>query len=198
MCQVVATWPGVHTGAMSEDDRRAQILVAALRAFSTYGVAKTTMADIAASSGLSRPGLYQYFENKEDILVALIVQVIGDAADRAVAATEGDGTVAERIEGLLQRWFGDLYAELRASAHGIDLVEMKAGRAKPTLDEISGRVRAAAQALLGAGSRPELIDLLLLAPAGLKADAPDVTTYRSRLTALGASVTAALGSTEIS
>lgn len=180
------------SASSSDADRRTAILDAGLDAFSAYGFAKTSMADIATRARMSRPALYQYFGNKEDILVAVLVRVLGDAADRALAALDGPGDLADQLDAFLQRWFGDLLAELRASAHGIDLIEIKTGRAKGEVDAINERVRQAVAAKFGATGAAHLDDVLLLAPAGFKADDPPLTRYRRRLTALARSVAAAV------
>ncbi len=160
------------------------ILDAALSAFSTYGAAKTTMADIAEAAGGSRPALYQYFDEKEAILVGVLVRVVGDAAENAIAELAKPGSLEHQLDGFLQRWFGDLVAELRTTAHGIDLVEIKTGRAKPASDRINQRVRSAVSRHLKLAGAPQLTDLLLLSPVGLKSDGPSTAVYRRRLSAL--------------
>jgi AcrR family transcriptional regulator len=53
------------------EERRLQILDAALRCFSRDGFHGTTTADIVRESGLSQGALYLYFATKDDIVVAL-------------------------------------------------------------------------------------------------------------------------------
>jgi AcrR family transcriptional regulator len=53
------------------EERRQQILDAALHCFSRDGFHATTTADIVRESGLSQGALYLYFATKEDIVVAL-------------------------------------------------------------------------------------------------------------------------------
>lgn len=55
-----------------KEDRRAQILYAALAVFSRRGLAATKIADIAAQAGLSHGLVYHYFASKEDIFVELV------------------------------------------------------------------------------------------------------------------------------
>lgn len=56
--------------------RMAQILDAALEAFSQAGYAATRMDDIAQRAGLSKGGLYAHFESKEAIFEALVQAVL--------------------------------------------------------------------------------------------------------------------------
>jgi TetR/AcrR family transcriptional regulator len=44
-----------------------QILDAAYECLNRHGVLKTTMDDIAKAAGMSRPAVYQYVRNKEDV-----------------------------------------------------------------------------------------------------------------------------------
>ncbi len=50
------------------DDRRGQILEAALRVFARQGFAQTTNADVAREAGITTGLIYHYFENKEALL----------------------------------------------------------------------------------------------------------------------------------
>ena len=49
-------------------DVRSQIIEAANARFKHYGYGKTTMAEIAADSGMSAANLYRYFKNKQEII----------------------------------------------------------------------------------------------------------------------------------
>lgn len=178
---------------MVDGERQVAILDAALGAFSNYGVAKTTMADIAEAAGVSRPALYQYFEDKEDILVAVLVRVMGTAADNAIAQLAAPGPLEQQLDGFLQRWFGDLVAQLRTTTHGIDLVEIKTGRAKPAVDAINQRVRSAVSSHLEQAGAAHLTDVLLLSPVGLKSDTPSTAAYRRRLTDLASALAVSAG-----
>ncbi len=55
------------------EERRNQILEAALRVFARAGFRETRMDDIVAESGLSKGALYWYFKSKDDIITALLV-----------------------------------------------------------------------------------------------------------------------------
>ena len=58
---------------MKREERRRQILDAALSCFSKDGFHQTSMPDIVQQSGLSHGAVYVYFRSKEDIIVALAV-----------------------------------------------------------------------------------------------------------------------------
>lgn len=54
-----------------KEDRRAQIVAAALAAFARRGFAETSMRDILAESGLSAGAVYSYFPSKDDLVLHL-------------------------------------------------------------------------------------------------------------------------------
>ena len=61
-----------ETNQHIKDERREQILSAALLLFSTKGLSATKIADIAAKAGVSQGLLYHYFSSKEEMFTNLI------------------------------------------------------------------------------------------------------------------------------
>ena len=62
------------TAATSADDARERILAAAERCIDRHGIRKTTMDDVACEVGLSRPSVYRYFADRDDLLIELITR----------------------------------------------------------------------------------------------------------------------------
>ncbi|HEY66092.1 MAG TPA: TetR/AcrR family transcriptional regulator [Caldilineae bacterium] len=60
------------------EDRRTQILQAAMACFARQGYHRTTMDDIVHESGLSKGSLYWYFKSKKDLFLAIIDAWISD------------------------------------------------------------------------------------------------------------------------
>jgi len=52
-------------------DKRQRILQAAVQAFSEKGYSKATIAEIAHKAGVADGTVYEYFENKEDVLLSI-------------------------------------------------------------------------------------------------------------------------------
>jgi AcrR family transcriptional regulator len=69
--------------------------------FSRRGYRATSMNEIAAAVGLSKPTLYHYFHNKEEILVRLYEEVMSDAVDNAVEVSTAVGEPLEVLHRLL-------------------------------------------------------------------------------------------------
>ncbi len=79
--------PSARLGA---DERRTQLLEAALSTFGAKGFTATSMNDVALSAGVTKPVLYQHFESKHHLylellsetraeLVALLETAVGEA-----------------------------------------------------------------------------------------------------------------------
>jgi AcrR family transcriptional regulator len=69
--------------ATSTDDARERILAAAERCIDRHGIRKTTMDDVACEVGLSRPSVYRYFADRDDLLIELITRHARSLLDRA-------------------------------------------------------------------------------------------------------------------
>ncbi|MFI6310264.1 TetR/AcrR family transcriptional regulator [Nocardia fusca] len=54
------------------EEARGQILDAAQSTFLRFGVAKTTMDDVAKAAGVSRPTIYRYFRDRDTLIAELI------------------------------------------------------------------------------------------------------------------------------
>ena len=57
------------------EERKSQILDAAMKTFAEKGFHKTRMSDIADASGLSKGSLYWYFDSKDAIILNLLERV---------------------------------------------------------------------------------------------------------------------------
>ena len=66
--------PSQPTAATTTDDARERILAAAERCIDRHGIRKTTMDDVACEVGLSRPSVYRYFADRDDLLIELITR----------------------------------------------------------------------------------------------------------------------------
>jgi AcrR family transcriptional regulator len=80
------------------EERKSQILDAAMETFSQKGFYRTRMADIAASSGLSKGSLYWYFESKDAIILKLIDRVFEFEIKDLKALLVDDRPAVERLE----------------------------------------------------------------------------------------------------
>jgi AcrR family transcriptional regulator len=78
-------------------DTRARIQEVARELFAVKGVQRTSLQDIAARLGISKPALYHHFSSRED-LVRSIVQPLIDGGEEFVRSCEGrEGVTAREI-----------------------------------------------------------------------------------------------------
>jgi AcrR family transcriptional regulator len=89
------------------EERREQILDAALRCFARNGFHHTTMADIAREAGLSVGASYRYFESKDDVIEAMAEERHAREASRTATAFEGE-PAAPSLRALARGYLGML------------------------------------------------------------------------------------------
>lgn len=70
-----------------DDDTSRRILDAAVERFTTFGIRRTTMEDIAAAAGIGRATLYRRFAGRDDVVRATVTR------EMARFVTTVDGTV---------------------------------------------------------------------------------------------------------
>jgi AcrR family transcriptional regulator len=68
--------------------------------FARKGYAETTLDDLGAATGLSRPSLYAAFGDKEQAYIAALEDYAQKSADSAEAALSAPGRLVERLEAL--------------------------------------------------------------------------------------------------
>src|SRR3954451_16923744 len=73
---------------LSRDDRMEQTLGAAHELFAERGYAAVTMDEIAAAVGVTKPLLYNYFGNKEQLYIACMERA-GDSLIKTIAGSVG-------------------------------------------------------------------------------------------------------------
>ena len=202
MCQAVrmVEMVGDDRDARRGDPQRRAIHAAAIAQFSERGFGSTSMANIAEAAGMSRPALYQYFRNKSDIYASAFVALFDDHVDLSLEALAVDGSTADRLDGYLQRFEGDLWEQMAASKHSEEIMSAKSEDTAEEIQQVVARLRNGLaefleQATPGrsqavAARRAEWAEVLALSPKGFKFDTPAVAVYRRRLTTLARGVAA--------
>lgn len=104
------------------NQREENIVEAAVRLFSRYGVKRTSMNDIAAEAGISRQTLYNAFSNKDEVLQATIRLF----ADRSVAGIEAGlestNDLGERLDVIFRHVAIEHFDLLHASPNAEDII----------------------------------------------------------------------------
>ena len=84
-----------------DDDRRARILEAALEVCQRHGVEGARMEEVAARAGVSKGTLYRYFESKEELLLATVIDSYEQNLPLFDAGADPTSDPADRLDALL-------------------------------------------------------------------------------------------------
>jgi AcrR family transcriptional regulator len=96
------------------EERREQILDAALEVFSRTGYHVTNVSDVAAQAGVSQGTIYWYFESKDELFQATLLSAFGDIGEEAIGALSECETATEKL-----RMLADSMVGLAEEAEGL-------------------------------------------------------------------------------
>ena len=95
------------------EQKARRVLACATDVFSRYGYARTTMGEIAAAAGMSRPALYLIFPDKEAVFEAVVQQMDDETHAKIGAGLAKLGGLRDKLLHACQTW----------GSHGVDLAE---------------------------------------------------------------------------
>jgi AcrR family transcriptional regulator len=172
----------------------AHILDAAFETFIRYGFRRTTMGDLAAAAGVSRPALYTHFRNKEDLFRAVAARELNAAVERGLAELERPGHLCDRLLNAYRRWCGDFLALFETSPHAREILDLNHAIAEDITAAAAERFHQGVVAtieqaavtgaidLSRSGRTPtELMQLLTDVSVGAERRLSDPATYQGRL-----------------
>ena len=96
---------------LPRDERRAQLLAAALEVFTAAGYHSAAMDEIADRAGVSKPVLYQHFPSKLDLYLAVLdthIDSLVFAIQKAIQSTPDN---AKRVQATIGAYFDFIEAE---------------------------------------------------------------------------------------
>lgn len=80
-------------------ERKTALTQAAIAVFAERGYHRATMQAVAERAGVSKGGVYEYFESKEQLLLAAAEMLLSAVFEQSMDTLEhGDGTVHDRLE----------------------------------------------------------------------------------------------------
>src|SRR5213596_602037 len=77
----------------SAEDRRREIMDAAVEVFTSKGVAGATVSDITQAAGVAKGTFYLYFDSKEHVVAALRERFVAELTGHAAPFIEAIGRV---------------------------------------------------------------------------------------------------------
>ncbi len=82
---------------------RQRLLGAGQKQFTTYGLKKTNVQELAAAAGISKGAFYLFYESKEALLMDLMEQAEASYRQQVLAAVDSPGPSArERLYSILR------------------------------------------------------------------------------------------------
>lgn len=101
LCTIVLNTP--HSFGMALDQKQEAIIGAAIKRFAHFGVAKTTMTEIAADLSLSKASLYYYFPDKLNLYAAVLTTITESGAREDDEKLESESDPFKGIRFFLKR-----------------------------------------------------------------------------------------------
>jgi AcrR family transcriptional regulator len=115
----------------SSDERREQVIAAAVKEFAANGFHATSTSSIAKRAGISQPYIYALFPNKRELFLAVDRHVVDRIRQAFLEVARGHTTPEERLEAM-----GHAYIELLANRDEIRFqMQAHAAAGNPDLAE---------------------------------------------------------------
>lgn len=101
-------------------DTRERIIQTALRVFLAEGYAGASLKEVARQAGVTKGGIYHYFESKEELFAEAVAFLTGGMREWSAARFGSIGTAREALAALLgsARPMADAFAELVGEDRG--------------------------------------------------------------------------------
>ncbi|CAH2598985.1 TetR/AcrR family transcriptional regulator [Rhodovastum atsumiense] len=126
--QPVAASPFLSADERQEERERKReaLLQAAVRMFNARGFHATSLDDVAASLGATKPVIYRYLGNKDQVLLECVTRGITQLQEAAAAARQRPGSGLDRLRAFLCR-----YAEIAVDDFGMCVIRTDAAALSP-------------------------------------------------------------------
>jgi AcrR family transcriptional regulator len=129
-----------RNGVVPHDSEAAQehFITAAEACFERYGVAKTTMEDIAKMAGVSRPTVYRHFADRDTLILAVVMRRSRSLIGKAQAYMRKYKTFPDQlVEGLVysvNMGRKDPFVRLLVSPEHMELAQQILGASEAVVD----------------------------------------------------------------
>jgi AcrR family transcriptional regulator len=120
------------------DARRAEVVTAAAALFARRGYHATSIEDLLEATGLTRGGLYHYMDGKQDLLIAVLDELMDPLLVRAREIVARPGPAEEHLRAVTRAWLEHVAAhrdhmvvfnqERRTLEHDPAWTSVRAGR----------------------------------------------------------------------
>ncbi|MBU2514696.1 TetR/AcrR family transcriptional regulator [bacterium] len=93
---------------INREEKKAQILEAALQVIGRKGTAGTKIQDIAEEAGIGKGTIYLYYKNKEEIFQSILEQHIGSRNHNIQEVMNSSSSPEEKVRYLLESFTGSI------------------------------------------------------------------------------------------
>lgn len=112
-------WGAPSARERQREAKRNAVLTTAARMFNERGFHATSLDDIAASLHVSKPTLYYYVKNKDEILLACVNKGLHMTLEGIEASRQAGGNVLDQLRACMQ-----VYAEIVVQPFGMCLIRV--------------------------------------------------------------------------
>lgn len=128
-----------------------KIIETAERLFREVGYAKTTVADIAASLGMSPSNIYRYFPTKAHINEDICDRLVRGVEKRCVAAMGRGGSAQERIRSFVMAYHRSIRESILKGSRLYDMISIAMEQHWPVIQSHAERIRGTVLSLVEQG-----------------------------------------------
>lgn len=121
---------------MRSEDRRRQLLNVACDVFADRGFSATIMDDVAYAAGVTKPVLYQHFESKR----ALFIAVLEDCGERLISSILSATREGETLREQMTKGFRAYFNFVKHDDAGFRLLFGSSARNDTDFAEVTNRV----------------------------------------------------------
>jgi len=97
-------FPTTEEREAERERKREAVLRAAVRMFNAQGFHATSLDDVAASLGISKPTIYHYLGNKDQVLFECVTRGVDQLREASDAAHASPGRGLDRLKSFLRRY----------------------------------------------------------------------------------------------
>ena len=126
----------IGTKGVPRPEREESIVAEATERFARSGYAGTSVADIAAGAGISKPLIYQYFGSKDGLFLACLARLRGHLLDTVANAVMAAPNAEDALYAGFLAWFRFLDEHPQAWSVLVDEGMLSAGPAAAATDEV--------------------------------------------------------------
>lgn len=116
---VDSPWSGTPDREQQREAKRQAVLQAAAQLFNERGFSATSLDDIAARLGVSKPTLYYYVKNKDEILLQCVNQGLAMTLEGIEASRRAGGQAVDQLRACMQ-----VYARIVTMDFGMCLIRV--------------------------------------------------------------------------